>query len=420
MPSPFFIEYDININVYSGIEQKRRGMWLINFTKIYCRIYQNCMKAAMYIIPWRISKILKGAGSILQLPEFLKKKKLSNILIVTGPNIYKRGLLDELEKRLQQENLSYYIFDDVSQNPTDTEVERGVEIFKREKCSCIVAVGGGSPMDCAKAIGARIARPRKSIRQLQGVFKVLRAIPLFIAVPTTAGSGSETTIAAVITEEKTHHKAAINDLCLMPKVVILDPKLTVALPPSVTAATGMDALCHAVEAYTNDKYNTEFERDLCRQAVKYIYDKMQQAAFYAGRAFTRGSVGYVHAIGHTLSGLYDVPHGLAMVMLLPQVMRAYGSAVHEKLAELCDVCGIEAEDASTQSKAEAFLQWIDKMNEKMGIPKYQDMIQKKDISKIVRWAEKEGNPLYPVPVVWKKSEFSRFVNQLYDDSKENM
>ena len=276
----------------------------------------------MYIIPWRMPKILKGAGSVCQLPEFLKKKKLSNILIVTGPNIHKRGLLDELEKGLQQENLLYYIFDDVSQNPIDTEVERGVEIFKREKCSCIVAVGGGSPMDCAKAIGARIARPRKSIRQLQGVFKVLRPIPLFIAVPTTAGSGSETTIAAVITEEKTHHKAAINDLCLMPKMVILDPKLTVALPPSVTAATGMDALCHAVEAYTNDKYNTEFERDLCRRAVKYIYDnlytayqdgenltarqKMQQAAFYAGRAFTRGSVGYVHAIGHTLSGLYNV------------------------------------------------------------------------------------------------------------------
>lgn len=394
------------------------------------------MKAAMYIIPWRMPKILKGAGSILQLPEFLKKKKLSNVLIVTGPNIHKRGLLDELEKGLQQENLSYYIFDDISQNPIDTEVEHGVEIFKREKCSCIVAVGGGSPMDCAKAIGARIARPRKSIRQLQGVFKVLRPIPLFIAVPTTAGSGSETTIAAVITEEKTHHKAAINDLCLMPKMVILDPKLTVALPSSVTAATGMDALCHAVEAYTNDKYNTEFERDLCRQAVKYIYDnlytayqdgenltarqKMQQAAFYAGRAFTRGSVGYVHAIGHTLSGLYNIPHGLAMAMLLTQVMRAYGSAVHEKLAELCDVCGIEVEDAGTQSKAEAFLQWIDEMNEKMGIPKYPDMIQKKDISKIARWAEKEGNPLYPVPVVWKKSEFSRFVNQLYDDSKENI
>ena len=379
----------------------------------------------MYIIPWRMPKILKGAGSILQLPEFLKKKKLSNILIVTGPNIYKRGLLDELEKRLQQENLSYYIFDDVSQNPTDTEVERGVEILKREKCSCIVAVGGGSPMDCAKAIGARIARPRKSIRQLQGVFKVLRPIPLFIAVPTTAGSGSETTIAAVITEEKTHHKAAINDLCLMPKVVILDPKLTVALPPSVTAATGMDALCHAVEAYTNDKYNTEFERDLCRQAVKYIYDnlytayqdgenltarqKMQQAAFYAGRAFTRGGVGYVHAIGHAVGGLYGTPHGLAMAIFLPYVMRAYGDAACKKLAELSDVCRLTTPQESDSVKADAFIGWIEELKVKMQIPQYPEMIRKTDVKQIAKWAEKEANPLYPTPEVWNRREFERFL-----------
>ena len=366
----------------------------------------------------------------------LKEIPYKRVLIITDPFVVQSKMIDLITAPLNSAGIEYDIFHDVVPDAPVDKIAEGVKKFLEYQPEAVVAVGGGSPMDCAKAIGARIARPRKSIRQLQGVFKVLRPIPLFIAVPTTAGSGSETTIAAVITEEKTHHKAAINDLCLMPKMVILDPKLTVALPPSVTAATGMDALCHAVEAYTNDKYNTEFERDLCRQAVKYIYDnlytayqdgenltarqKMQQAAFYAGRAFTRGSVGYVHAIGHTLSGLYDVPHGLAMAMLLSQVMRAYGSAVHEKLAELCDVCGIEAEDAGTQSKAEAFLQWIDEMNEKMGIPKYPDMIQKKDISKIAKWAEKEGNPLYPVPVVWKKSEFSRFVNQLYDESKENM
>lgn len=431
----------------------------INFTKIYCRTYQYFMKMGMYVIPWRMPRILKGPGSLQKLLGILKKNKLSNILIVTGPNIYKRGLLESLEDALRQEGLCYHIFDSVSQNPTDTEVECGVEVFKREKCTCIIAVGGGSPMDCAKAIGARIARPGRSVRKLQGVFKVLRPVPLLIAVPTTAGSGSETTIAAVITEEKTHHKAAINDLCLMPKMVVLDPKLTVALPPKVTATTGMDALCHAVEAYTNDRYNTEFERNLCRKAVKLIYDNlyvaymdgenlearqnMQQAAFYAGRAFTRGSVGYVHAIGHTLSGLYDVPHGMAMAMLLPHVMRAYGSAVDEKLAELYDVCGIQsagAWDNTQQSeknvdkagntvdmllkkndinhmKAEAFLQWIDKMKEKMEIPDYPDMIQKKDISQIAEWAEKEGNPLYPTPVVWTKSEIRQFVDQLYVKNK---
>ncbi len=402
----------------------------------------------MDVLPWRTPRVLTGAGALSHLPDILKKKKISHILIVTGPNIRKRGLLDELEEELQHNKLVYHIFDEVSQNPTDVEVERGVLVYKREKCSCIVAIGGGSPMDCAKAIGARIARPGKSVRQLQGVFRILRPIPFLIAVPTTAGSGSETTIAAVITEQKTHHKAAINDLRLMPRVVILDSKLTTALPPAVTAETGMDALCHAVEAYTNDCYNTDLERKLCRKAVKLIYDnlycayrhgenlearqKMQQAAFYAGRAFTRGSVGYVHAIGHTLSGLYDVPHGRAMAMLLPHVMRAYGSAAEEKLAELCDVCGItngsSDEDTKTNGKfngstnktrdlgknenhvkAEAFLQWMEEMKEKMDIPEYPDMILKKDIPQIANWAAKEGNPLYPVPVVWTKSEFQKFV-----------
>ena len=406
------------------------------------------MTVTMNVLPWRTPRVLAGAGALSRLPDILKKNRISNVLIVTGSNIHKRGLLDELEEELQRNELVYHIFDEVSQNPTDVEVERGVLVYKQEKCSCIIAVGGGSPMDCAKAIGARIACPKKSIRQLQGVFRVLRPIPLLIAVPTTSGSGSETTIAAVITEQKTHHKAAINDLRLMPRVVILDSKLTAALPPVVTAETGMDALCHAVEAYTNDCYNTDFERKLCRKAVKLIYDnlyyayrhgenlearqKMQQAAFYAGRAFTRGSVGYVHAIGHTLSGLYDVPHGRAMAILLPHVMRAYGSAAEEKLAELCDVCGITTgssdEDTKTigkfnksinkteslgenenHIKAEAFLQWIEEMKEKMDIPEYPDMILKKDIPQIAKWAAKEGNPLYPVPVVWTKSEFRQFI-----------
>ena len=401
--------------------------------KIYCRIFQTCFRIALPVLPYREPELIDGFKHV---PEVLKKHHISHILLVTDPGVYKLGLTKPLEKQLLKSEISCTIYKDTVANPTSANIEEAKDLYLAHGCQALLAFGGGSSMDCAKAVGARLARPNKPLAKMEGILKIWHKLPLLIAVPTTAGTGSETTIAAVITEERTHHKAAINDLCLMPKVVILDPKLTVALPPSVTAATGMDALCHAVEAYTNDKYNTEFERDLCRQAVKYIYDnlytayqdgenltarqKMQQAAFYAGRAFTRGSVGYVHAIGHTLSGLYDVPHGLAMAMLLTQVMRAYGSAVHEKLAELCDVCGIEAEDAGTQSKAEAFLQWIDKMNEKMGIPKYPDMIQKKDISKIVRWAEKEGNPLYPVPVVWKKSEFSRFVNQLYDDSKENM
>lgn len=283
-------------------------------------------------------------------------------------------------------------------------------------------------MDCAKGIGARIARPRKKVRKLQGLFRVLRPIPVIFAVPTTAGTGSETTIAAVITEAETHHKASMNDLCLMPRYAVMDPELTRGLPPKVTSTTGMDALCHAVEAYTNNTYNSALEKKMCRKAVRLIYDNlyraytdgsdmearqnMQEAAFLAGRSFTRGSVGYVHAIGHTLGGLYGTPHGLAMSILLPHVMRAYGKAAHKRLAELCDVCGLEAADDSAAAKAEAFIRWIEDLKEQMNIPERLDMVREEDVDQIVEWAEKEGNPLYPVPVVWSRQEFREFIRSM--------
>lgn len=268
-------------------------------------------------------------------------------------------------------------------------------------------------------------RPHKSIKQLQGVLRVLRPVPTLYAVPTTAGTGSETTIAAVITCTKDKHKASINDICLMPKYAVLDPELTVGLPPHITATTGMDALSHAVEAYTNNTYNTALEKDLCKQAVKLIYDNlytayqdghnlearqnMQKAAFYAGRAFSRGSVGYVHAIGHALGGLYGTPHGVAMSTLLPLVMRQYGRAAEEKLAELCDVCGIPVKEHTHQAMADAFLSWIEDMNQKMQIGQYPPKLELKDIDQIVEWAHKEGNPLYPTPKVWSKEEFKAFL-----------
>ena len=319
------------------------------------------------------------------------------------------------------------MFDGVDPNPTDLNVEEGVRLYKDNGCEAMVAFGGGSPMDCAKGIGARIARPKKSIAKLQGLFKVLKRIPLIYTVPTTAGTGSETTIAAVITEAKTHHKASINDLSLMPKYAILDPELTVGLPPKTTATTGMDALCHAVEAYTNNTYNSKLEKDLSKKATKLIYDNLykvylnpkdivgrqnlQRAAFYAGRAFTRGSVGYVHAIGHTLGGLYGTPHGLAMSILLPHVMKAYGEKAYDRLSELCDVCGIKADSDTKEAKAKAFIAWIEDLKVKMDIPLYPEY-KDEDVDQIVAWAYKEGNPLYPTPVTWDKEDFKKFILSL--------
>ena len=325
-----------------------------------------------------------------------------------------------------QAGIRYFVQTFDHPDPTSQDVETGFAAYNAQGCRAIVALGGGSRIDCAKGIAAKVARPRKTVAQLQGLLKVHKPIVPLVAIPTTAGAGSETTVAAVITDSRTHRKAAINDPCLIPRYAVLDPELTVGLPPETTAATGMDALAHAVEAYTNHTYNTKLEDRLAKEAVKLIHhnlltayahgedlevrQNMQRGAFYAGRAFTRGCVGYVHAIGHTLGGLYGVSHGLAMAVLLPHVMRAYGPAVYSRLAELARVCGIPGDN--DRELAEGFIRWIEDTNEKMGLPKGFAMIREEDIQQMVTWAKKEANPLYPVPVVWGRQQLEQVIRSI--------
>lgn len=242
--------------------------------KRFCRLFQTGMKGAMYLLPWSMPKLLEGPGKIKELPALIKSKGYHKVLLVTDKTLLQLHLADSLLAALDAARVEYVLYDGVSPNPTDVQVEEGVALYRKHQCQALIAFGGGSPMDCAKVIGARIARPHKSVRRMQGLLRVLRPIPTIFAVPTTAGTGSETTIAAVITSYTTHHKASITDLSLMPKYAVLDPELTVGLPPQITATTGMDALCHAVEAYTNHTYNTKLEQDLCRKAVKLIYDNL--------------------------------------------------------------------------------------------------------------------------------------------------
>ena len=391
-----------------------------------CRAFHYTMKAGNYVLGYREPALLKGSGAILQLPELLKKKGIDDILFVTDPVLLKLGLPDSLLKAFDEAGIRYTVFSGVDPNPTSDNVEEGLRKYLANACRSLVALGGGSPIDCAKGIAARVVHPRKSVRRLQGLLTVHKKIPPFIAIPTTSGTGSETTIAAVITDSLTHHKSSIMDPVLIPSYAVLDPDLTVGLPPFTTATTGMDALCHAVEAYTNHIYNTMLEDRYAKKAVRLVYqnlykayldgsDKearanMQEAAYYAGRAFTRGGVGYVHAIGHTLGGLYGVPHGLAMSIILPHVLKAFGTAAYGRLADLADVCGIEG--ANEEEKAQAFIRWIEKLKKDMGIPVGLDMIQPEDIDQIVAWASKEANPIYPVPVVFDKKELKKLVESM--------
>ena len=392
---------------------------------IYYRIRQFGFSAFMYLMPLRSAKVISGAGSIYQIPELLKQEETKKILVVTTPGFIRRGSLTSFFESLTKSGLSYAVFSEVQPDPTTECIEDAVTLYKQEKCEAIVAIGGGSVIDCSKALGARIARPNKSIPQMAGLLKVLKRIPNIYAVPTTAGTGSEATAGAVITDAVSHYKFTVLDLCLVPKYAILDPELTIGLPASITAVTGMDALTHAVEAYTN-RFCSPTAKKHAFIAVKLIYEnlltayedgsnieareKMLLASYYAGMAINSNFIGYVHAIAHGVGGLYGVTHGMANAIIMPYVLEAFGDAVTKKLANLAELAGISG--ATEQEKAKAFIASIRDMNKKMNIPDKVAELQEKDFKILTGRAVKESNPTYPVPVIWEEKEFEEVLKRL--------
>ena len=419
---------------------------------LFCRIYQWAMKVGMYMLPWHTPEVIEDRADSDRLLEDIKRREVERLLVVMGPNMMKRGLPVPMLEKLRANGIECEVFDRLTSDPTDAQVEEGVRLYNEKNAQGIILFGGGSPMDCGKAIAARIARPDRTIAELQGVLKVRsrRKVPVMWAIPTTSGTGSEATMAAVITDHETHRKKSINDMAIIPHVCVLDAGLTAGLPPDITAYTGMDALCHAVEAYTNNAYNTALEKKMAKDAVKLIYENlegayengsdmekrqnMQRAAFYAGRAFTRGCVGYVHAIGHAVGGLYGVPHGKAMAILLPHVLKAFGSSAEAKLAELADHCGLSAEygvdhddrtggcacpaygamkgKTTNNGQARLFIEWIENTKRSMDIPDRFDCIKEEDVETIAKWADAEANPLYPVPKIFDRKQLEDLVRSV--------
>ena len=394
------------------------------FKKLYCRIYQNIFQLAIPLMPYRQPQVETSVNTI---PNILRIHGCSNPLLVTDKSINGLGLTKELEKALTQNKITYTIYDETIPNPTITNIENGVKIFLDKRCDSIIAFGGGSVMDCAKIIGARIVKPNKPVAKMKGLLKIGKKLPLLIAIPTTAGTGSETTLAAVITDDATHHKYPINDFCLIPKYAVLDYKNTLGLPPHITSTTGMDALTHAVEAYIGGSTTrkTRKEAELATTLIvnnlpiAYTDGKnetaranMLMASYHAGVAFTISYVGYVHAIAHSLGGRYSVPHGLANAIILPYVLEAYGTKIHKKLARLARISGIAEENDSNAVGALKFIAWIKETNKSMNIPTHIEQLKREDIPSLAKLADAEANPLYPVPVLMNPKELERLYYKL--------
>ncbi len=393
----------------------------------YYRAYQKTMKFAVNFLDWTPPKLIKGAGAVLQLPELVKKEGLNNVLVVTDKGLMGLGLLNPLFEALEKAGIKYSVFDSVQPNPTIYNVEDALKMYKENGCQGFIAFGGGSPMDCAKVTAARVVKPKQTPSDMRGVLKVLKKLPPFFAVPTTAGTGSECTIAAVISNPDTHEKNSIMDPVLRPKYAILDPELTVGLPPHITSTTGMDALTHAVEAYIG-KSNTKQTEEDAIIATKLIFNNIKTAyedgkniearenmlvgSFHAGLAFTRAYVGYVHAIAHNLGGMYNIPHGLANAVILPYVLEFFGDSAYKRLAELADIAGVSGAAQGDREKAKNFIAAIKKLNEEMNIPDKFDQIKDEDIELIAERALMEGNPLYPVPRIMNLEECKAIIKKL--------
>ena len=393
------------------------------FKKAYCRTFQAGFRLAMPFMPYREPDIL---NSVSEVAPLLEKLGIKSVLLVTDKMLRQFGATTKLEQSLADAGIKCIVYDETCPNPTVNNVEDARALYILDRCEALIAFGGGSSMDCAKAVGARIAYPTKTVNQMKGLLKVLKKIPTLIAVPTTAGTGSEVTITSVITNSEIKHKYTMNSFPLIPAYAVLDPEVTLTLPPHLTATTGMDALTHAVEAYIGGS-TTKETRAYAKEAVKLIFENLElayadgknevarrnmlRAAYIAGIAFSKSYVGYIHAVAHTLGGQYNVPHGLANAVLMPIVLDEYSETAYEKLYQLAVAGGISKENDNIAESAKKFTQEIRNMNARMNIPTGFTNIVEADIPMMAEHADAEANPLYPVPKLMDAKELEKIYHK---------
>ncbi|MFT8314280.1 MAG: iron-containing alcohol dehydrogenase [Clostridium sp.] len=400
-------------------------IWILK--KVYYRTIQAVVRTGTKLVKFKEPKLVSGAGSVNKLSDIMKEQHIDKALIIVSKTIMKSGLLNNFLEKLKENNVDYEIYDSVKPNPTIGNIEECLKVYQNSNCNAIAAIGGGSPIDCAKVVAARATNSKLQIKDLRGFLKVKKPIPPLFAVPTTAGSGSEATVAAVVTDSITHEKYAIADFKLVPDFAILDPELTVGVPQHLTASTGMDALTHAIEAYVG-KNGTSYTNDKALKAAKIIIDNLEivykdgtnvecrnfmlMASNYAGEAFTRANVGYVHAIAHSIGGLYGVAHGLANAIILPKMLEYYGESVYEKLSKISIYSNLGNKNESQEDLALKLISKIKDMNKNMNIPLGIKELREEDIPLIAQRAIKEGNPGYPVPKIIRINECEELLRNL--------
>lgn len=364
-------------------------------------------------------ELLSGPGSLQQLPALIQSKGIKRVLLVSDKGITGIGLIDSLVEALNKLGIHCTVFDGVQPNPTIANIEAGLKEYQANQCEGIIAFGGGSPMDCAKVINARLGNPKKAVQEMRGGMKVDGPLGPLFAVPTTAGTGSECSLGAMVSDPDKHEKYGIGSPNLIPGYAVLDAELMTGLPPHITSTTGMDALTHAVEVYIGTR-STDYTNSHAEQAVEIILrdlvptyqdgsdvqrrQNLAMASHYAGLAFTRAMVGYVHAISHNLGGSYGVPHGLANAIILPVILDFCRPDCEAQLAKLAINSQLGDSTDSAESLSLRFVERVREMNRLMDIPTGIAELQAADIPDLAKRALDEAHPEYPVPRYMTQAE----------------
>lgn len=389
----------------------------------FYRTYQVALKGAMAFLRIPLPFLL---DRVEELGAELKDKKLKHPLIVTDKGLASFPAFLILKQALDEAEITYEVYDGAVPNPTFACIEEGVKRYREAHCDALIAYGGGSPMDCAKGIAILASYPKKSLQAFKGVLHVHRKLPYLLAIPTTVGTGSEATLAAVVLNESTKDKFQIDSPRLVPNAALLDPRFVQGLPKGLIASTGMDAFTHALEAYLgrggtkfSDKYALSALKGLHEHLYAFYEDPtskehafgMQKAAYEAGVAFTRAFVGYVHALAHALGGAHGVPHGLANAVLLVPTLKKYGKSIEKKLARIAPIFGVQGQN-NAESAANV-LAYLEDLERKMNLPKgFKDLVKDPDLDALAKHAAKEGNPFYPVPKILTRNELKDILQEV--------
>lgn len=391
--------------------------------KLMIRTRQTIRKRTRLSSRYPEPKVVIEPGSSFQVADYLKKHNREKVLVVTDKKIIKLKIMDDFVASLRNEGVDYVALNNIVENPTIDNILEGVDVYRSNHCDSIIGFGGRAAMDGAKLVGAKVSN-KKDLYSMKGRNKLVRKLPLFIAVPTIAGTGSEADFKAIVTDTNRFEKITVIDKKLLPEISYLDPNLMKEVPGQILACSGMNLLAKAMESYLS-RYRTKAAEKYCIETVETVFDNLEKfygnrrdleagsslfkASYFSGRANMVALTGYGDLIGYFLSDAYGVSHSYVLSVVFPHLLEMSRDKILKKLSRLAVAAGLGDEGEDAQVLSDRIITRIREMNAAMGIPEYIEELRERDIKVIAGIIEKNSNPKVPAPKILYAEDFEKLL-----------